>query len=294
MADEDIETGDVDPKIESQAKEMGWTPLEKFKGDPDKWVDAEEFVRRGEHLMPILRQNNNRLKQQLLQRDREIDTLKSELGGMKTALDKLETHYTAANKAAAERAIESLKTQLKEAREDQDVDKEVELLSQIGLAQDEVRRIGDEAEAAKKKSKEPPKQKPQPRDGVDPALADWQENNTWFGTDDKKTKQFNRIAEDLRDEINESGETLVGVPFLERCEELWKEKYGDGTPPSKTDGGKSNSGTAQGAAVKGWNQLPKDAKDACLADVDYLVGEGKRYKTLDDWKKEYVRIYNSI
>lgn len=31
---------------ETKAREMGWTPKEEFKGDPDKWVDAKDWVER--------------------------------------------------------------------------------------------------------------------------------------------------------------------------------------------------------------------------------------------------------
>ncbi len=286
---EDNTNTEVDQEIIKQATELGWTPQDKFKGDPDKWVDADEFVRRGEHLMPILRKTNTRLKSELAQRDSEIDKLRSDLDNVRGTLDRLDQHYSAANKRAAEQAIGSLKEALKSAREDNDVDKEVELLSQIGLAQDEVKRLAQEDEDKGKEKKEVSNKQVT---GIDPSLVAWQRENSWFGTDPKKTKQFNRIAEDLREEINESGEDLTGREFLDRCNDLWEKSHGDSLPNKTDSGGRSSSGSS-GSGPKGWNQLPKEAKDVCLADADYLVGEGKRFKTLDEWKKEYTRIYNA-
>lgn len=33
---------------EAEARKQGWAPKEEWKGDPSKWVDAQEFVRRGD------------------------------------------------------------------------------------------------------------------------------------------------------------------------------------------------------------------------------------------------------
>lgn len=308
MADtDDTDTGNgPDEQIVKAAREMGWTPQDKFKGDPEKWVDADEFVRRGENLLPLLRKSNARLKSELADRDTKIDTLQAQLDNVSGTLERLDQHYSEANKRAAQGAINGLKDQLKAAREDGDIDKETELLEQIGLAQSEKRRLDDEEEKRKKEKEEADKKgKDDPNkdkgkgkpDGLDPDLKSWQTENDWFGTDLKRTKQFNRIAEDLREELNEAGEEdkFTPVEFLEHCQQLWEEQFGDGgEKPSKTDGGSRTSRGNEGGdgKVKGWNNLPKEAKEACLADEATLVGEGKRFKTLDDWKKEYVRIYN--
>lgn len=301
MADtDDIDTGNgPDEATIKAAKEMGWTPQDKFKGDPANWVDADEFVRRGEQLLPLLRKTNARLKHELTERDAKIDTLRAELDNVTGTLERLDAHYSAANKRAAENAINGLKEQLKQAREDGDIDKETELLDQIGLAQTEKRRL-DEEEGKRQKEKEDKKNKPDPDkgkggpEGVDPDLQAWQRENPWYGTDAKRTKQFTRIAEDLRDELNEAGENDKYSPteFLEECKRQWDEQFGDGgEKPGKTDTNGRTSRVSNSGGPKGFNNLPKEAKQACLDDADALVGEGKRYKTLDDWKADYARIY---
>lgn len=301
MADEDTGTG-PDEKTVKAAREMGWTPAEQFKGDPDKWVDADEFVRRGEALMPILRKTNQRLKAELAERDAKIDNLTAEVQNANTAIERLDSHYSEANRRAATQAITNLKDQLKEAREADDTDKEIELLEQIGLAQSEVRRLTEEAD--KKKTADKDKgDKPDGDKGdkgnkpaVDPELKDWEkENKDWFGVDKKRTKQFNRIAEDLREELNEADEAdkFTPVEFLEECQRLWDKEHGDGERPEKTGSSNRSARGNNSGGPKGWNQLPKEAKDACLADADYLVGEGKRFKDLAAWQTEYARIYHA-
>src|SRR5688572_12359429 len=48
------DTPAVDPKIEAEAKEMGWKPKEAWKGDPEGWRPADEFVKRGKEILPIV------------------------------------------------------------------------------------------------------------------------------------------------------------------------------------------------------------------------------------------------
>ena len=50
--------GEDNLAVEKEAREMGWTPKEKFKGNPDKWVTAEEFVERQCHAVKIRGQRN--------------------------------------------------------------------------------------------------------------------------------------------------------------------------------------------------------------------------------------------
>lgn len=299
MADEDTGTG-PDEKTVKAAKEMGWTPQDQFKGDPAKWVDADEFVNRGEQLLPLLRKTNSRLKAELAERDAKIDNLTTEVQNANTAIERLDSHYSEANKRAATQAITNLKDQLKQAREDDDTDKEIELLEQIGLAQSEVRRLTEEAEK-KTEAKDKKPDKPNGNKGnkddppVDPELKDWQKENEWFGTDAKRTRQFNMLAADLREELSAAGDDdkYSPVEFLQETQRLWEEQFGDGQRPDKTGSGNRSARGGNANGVKGWNQLPKEAKDACLADADYLVGEGKRFKDLAAWQAEYARIYHA-
>lgn len=297
MADTDEDTGNgPDAQTVKAARDMGWTPAEQFKGDPEKWVDADEFVRRGEQLMPILRKTNARLKSELAERDAKIDNLTTEVQNANTAIERLDAHYSEANKRAAQQAISSLKTQIKDARDEGDVDKEIELLRQVGLAQGEIDKLTEEA---KKKTEVKKEDKPDDNNDnrrVDPELKEWQKENDWFGTDAKKTRQFNMLAADLREELNAAGDDdkYSPVEFLQETQRLWEEQFGDGGQrPDKTGSGNRTSRSNNSGGPKGWNQLPKEAKDACLADAEILVGEGKRFKDLPAWQAEYARIYHN-
>jgi hypothetical protein len=274
----------IPEEVLKEAKSLGWVPLEKFRGNKEQWVDADEFVERGKNVMPILRATNDRLRNELLTRDRKIDTLQRTLEGATTAIQRLEAHYTAANKRAVEIAKAQLKEDLKGAIEDRDVDRELEIRDKI----EELRVAGDKVEPVAK----PSDKKDPPSSDLSPEFKEWQDENPWYGEDKKRTKAILRIAEDLRDE----GNKLVGKEFMDECLQKLEEQEADTTTtippqrrPSKVDTGNPAAGGP--SSGKGWNSLPKEAQQACLQDAEELVGPEKRYKSLDDWKKAYTKLY---
>src|SRR3990167_1213125 len=52
-------------EVEAKAGEMGWKPKDEYKDDPDKWRPADEFLRRGEEILPFVQKENRRLKERL-------------------------------------------------------------------------------------------------------------------------------------------------------------------------------------------------------------------------------------
>jgi hypothetical protein len=279
------ESSELSPEIVQEATTMGWLPLDKFKGDKTHWVDADEYVEKGRQVMPILLANNKRLQQDLLTRDQKIGTLESQLADTKTAITKLEEHWTAANKRAVQEAKQGLLSSLKEARENDDLEAEQQILGQL----DDIRL----AEKEKPVEKPAPKKEDEPyTNNLSPAFVEWKKDNEWFDVDKKKTKQFLRTAEDLRDE----GVTTQGAAFFKEVEEKFAELYGEQEeqeprrPAAKVEGGNNRSNTR---GAKTFANLPQEAKKACHDDVDALVGPGKTYKTVKEWEDDYAKIYYS-
>ena len=103
---------------EAEAKELGWVPQEQFKGDADKWRPAEEFVRRGEEILPIVRKQNEKLHNEV-----------KELRETNERMSRMFEKTTARIKAEYEGQIETLKTQRKAAIKEGDADR-VEAIEQ--------------------------------------------------------------------------------------------------------------------------------------------------------------------
>lgn len=83
MSEEQTEvTGEEAPQerdFQAEAKNMGWHDPEGegFKGDPKTALNAEDFVKRGEEELPLIRANNKKLQAKLTEQSRDIDELKS-------------------------------------------------------------------------------------------------------------------------------------------------------------------------------------------------------------------------
>lgn len=73
------ETGAADQpqerNYEAEARYMGWVPEAEFKGDkkPAKFLEAKEFVERGETVLPFVQRENKRLKDEIAKRDKDFE-----------------------------------------------------------------------------------------------------------------------------------------------------------------------------------------------------------------------------
>lgn len=283
----DREEEGIPEDIEKEARSMGWVPEAEFKGK--NWVDAEEFVERGRVVMPILLNNNRRLQKELLTRDTKIGTLEQQLQGAQKAIEKLEKHYTETNKRAVEIARAQLKEELKQAREENDVDREMQITDQLADLKQR------ETEAAKEPVAPTPENKPV-QGKYTPDFQEWIDRNPWFGKDAKTSRRFGIIAEELREE----GTELQGPEFLDECVRLYEEEFGPIYPEQEEqEPVRRQSSKVEGVSNRrrarsnghSYADLPAEAKAACNDDADDLVGPGKRYATLKDWQAAYAKIY---
>ena len=283
MNDQDTQGQEVEQEgtdYETAAREMGWVDKDAWEGEEGKWTDAKTFVERGEHIMPILRANNKRLKQDLLTRDKEIATLKSSVDAATKAIKALQKHYTEATEKAVDQAKKDLREQLKQARELGDVDAELE-------AQDKLSELRTASKEVEGQVKEPEPTTP----ALTPEFVEWQKENPWFGgdapVDRKRTKSLTRIAEDLREE----GDDTVGRAFMDKCMKILEKQEGTTTRSnSKVEGGGPGARTSGGG--RAFDNLPKEAKAICHEDNDNFVGPGKMFKTVKEWEDHYANMYN--
>lgn len=137
--------------IQQKAAEQGWKPKEQFEGEEDEFIDAPEFVRRGELFGKIEHQSR-------------------ELKAVKQALDALKQHNTKIEASAYDRAVKALKDQRKEAINDGETSRAFELDDQIEEATKAREQIMREAQV-------PAVQE------VDPAFTNWVDRNPWYTKD---------------------------------------------------------------------------------------------------------------
>lgn len=286
----DGESGGPSQEIISKASEMGWVPQEKFRGDPDRWVDAEEFVRKGEEVLPLIRANNRKLNDQLSARDQENQGLKSEVQQLRESVKAMQEIQQRESVGRVDRQIKVLRRQIEDARADREPDKVVEL-------QERLDALNEERSTVAKPIEEP---KPSGNGDVSAdtarAMREWNAENEWFGKNRVKTAMANAIGQEIRQDPSFKG--VVGREFLDevarRTDEQYAEEFGDRQPADKTSGGSQNGSRSNGGGTrrgKSFNDLPQDARQACHADLDRLVGPNRSFKTKGDYETWYVKEY---
>ena len=135
---------------QQEALENGWVPKEEFKGDPEKWVEAAEYLRRGELFKKIELQS------------RELKDMRQALLGMKKLhADVAEVEYR--------RALDTLKAQKKDALEKGDADAVIAADERIDLIREHQRQANAEVSAPTAGSGD-----------QHPVFVDWVSRNSWY------------------------------------------------------------------------------------------------------------------
>jgi len=265
--------------VQQAAEKMGWIPPSRFRGDPERFVDADLYIERGETVLPIIRDHNKKLQL-------ELDTLKAEsaktqaiLKSAQSSIEQMEERHTVATQRAVDEARRQVKAQLSAASEAGDHDGVAELTDKL------TKMNAVAAEPAKPAPAAPPSFV------APPELAAWNSDNPWFGVDKRKTGLALAIAQELRD----AGDPGTGRIFYDKITEEVNKVFGDPSPKGdKVEGSRGGAGDDEGRPAggrKGYSALPADAKQACDAEARRFVGEGKRYKTQADWRSRYAEIY---
>lgn len=173
------DTPEVNP-IETQAREQGWVPKDEFQGDEVKWVEAGEFIRRGELF-------------------KKIDQVSRTAKRAEQTLEEFKKHYARVKETEYNHALATLKAERKEARIDGDFDKVDEL-------EEKMESVKQEALAAKQeilKSTEVPE--------VHPEVAQWVEANEWYNKDAPMKAYADTVAQQLNKQGITGNALLKGI-----------------------------------------------------------------------------------
>lgn len=237
---------------EAEARAHGWSPQEDFKGDKNRWVDAETFVKRADEVMPFLKKQNGALK-------RDLDE-------MKRTVKELQAFYSKAEARDQKRAMDDLQARHDEAVELGDVAASRAVLRDMeALKADVVAVKADEPE-------------------VDPAelqreLADWTKANDWYVIDDTKRRYADLQADDMGPaEKWPDGRKAWFEEITRRVEDRFAE-----TPrkPAVTNGSGNRTATK---GARSYADLPAEARRMCDRFVKTVPGFTKEQYLRDyDW-----------
>ena len=153
---------------EQLAYSQGWRPKEEWKGDPDKWVGANEFLFRGELMDRIQKQT------------RVINDMNATQAELKKALKALGEHNAQIAEKEYNRALASLKKQRREAMREDDF----EAVDEIEDRMDELKDAKREHVANEEESQEADETKEEEQQAPPPEVEAWvQANDSWYNSD---------------------------------------------------------------------------------------------------------------
>lgn len=268
--------------VEQEALHLGWIPKEEFKGDPEKWTDAETFVRRGKELLPILRKNNETLQGQVGRLEGQLAETRQIIAQHTEEMEAMKDLQKKAVKDAVQRAREELRASLRTAKESGDLDAEVEITEQLGEVNRQLKDLDNVPTV-----KAPPETKTPP---PDPDTLAWISRNPWFESDAALQGLTMGLAQKIKSSQATSG--LTGKAFYDKLDEMLVEYLPSRRQaPSKVEGGRGSGGGSGGGSEKSFSSLPTDAKAECEKESKRFVGEGKAFKTKAEWQAHFAELY---
>lgn len=241
---------EVDPAIHDKARAQGWVPKEEFRGDPNRWIDAKQFVERGENILPILKERNEHLTK--------------EIGEVKKSVTELTNFYKNAEDRAYKRALQDIEARRIAAVETGDV---------AGFQAVEKERA--DLEQAK------PSAAPAGKPADSPEMAAFRANNVWYDADPELTAEADALG------IVYAKQGMPYKQVLDRVQERIKAIHPDKFSNARRDGAAAvegvdtSTGLPRKAGARTYENLPAEARSQC----DKWVKQG--LLTKDDYLRDY-------
>lgn len=268
------------PEVQAKAEAMGWIPPTRYNKAPDQFVDAEEFIKRGEIVIPIIRETNKRLTADLAASQAQAAAMQAALAQTQKSVAEMEERHAVELQKTRERTREQVKAQLAAASSEGDHEAVAELTDRLV----KINAEPPAKEASKPVSAALPAQ-------IDPALREWNVENPWFGKDKRRTALALSIAQEFR----EGGDPSTGRAFYEKVaaevSAIFDKEESSTGPASKVEGARNGVEGPRTGSKRSYDSLPAEARSACDADQRNFVGPTKRYKTAAEWRNRYAEIY---
>ena len=294
MAEETVVEG-TPVDWEAKARETGWAPKEQFRGDPEKWIDAETWAKRGEEFIPLLKTANRELRSQIDAMNGKLEQQGRMLNAASKALEELKTESLEQNTEQLAGRKNELMNAIAEAHSAGEIRRELELRDELADVNESIRGMKRPAQPQVQPSTEG-------GNGVDhtqnPIFQQFLKDNPWFGHD----AMMSDAALGLLNRMNASGESARMTPS-ERFDRVAKEikaRFGYSenprrNSPNRVEGGGGPGGGSVGSG-KDYESLPPEAKQSCDRIATRFVGKANakgevRFKSLSEYRAHYAKDY---
>lgn len=275
-----------DTGIEARARLMGWRPKEEFRGPAEAWRDAEEFIRRGEEELPVLRERARASERRMTQ-------MQTDLSETKGVLADFTERFRTADERAYKRARADLEKERLAAIEAGDV-------PAVRRIEGEVAELDEGKPKPSAEAKRPAAVPPAADAGVHPDAVAWGRENGWYYADQGMrdaamgVHQSLLVAEpdlSLRDNLARVTATIRTmfpgrVPEARRAPAREEDDENERrNEPAAVGSGREGRGGGRPKAGS-FDAMPADSKAAFARYSKSLDGKGKPL-TKEEWAVDY-------
>jgi hypothetical protein len=251
---------------EDEAREMGWVPEEEWKGDKAQWRGAEEFVNRGEKIVPILKDRLGKTEERLSKTEEDLQMV-------------IKLNREEVNRARQE-GYEKAKAKYNKDLQELQVE-EIEAVSEADTKKyAEIQQKKAQLKEPEKPAEEPTQTEPSP------VFKEWHKKNPWYEKDEVLTRYSMALVPDIRNQHPEYNEEQ----FFAEIDRVLRKDFPDKfkNPNREKDGGvEGGAGGEKGkGGKKTWSDLPDNAKAAYKRLEKRFENQGREIK-----KEDYVKQY---
>lgn len=184
MSEEIIPSGEVPEvpqlsEVEQEAVASGWVPKEEYKGVEHKWVDAGEFLRRGELF-------------------KKIEDQSKQLKDVRSALNEMKKLHSQVREVEYKRALDALREQKRTALQDGDADAVIAAEERIDLVKEQVKQLQAEPQEVQETTEHP-------------EFTQWTDRNSWYKSSGPMKAFADALGQDLARAGNSPSEVLKKV-----------------------------------------------------------------------------------
>ena len=266
----------------------GWAPKEQWRGPEDHWVDADEFIERGKTILPIMRENNQRLTADNQRMAGEIKELKELVQNGQASIEEFKKYHSEELKRQVTEARTNLRREIEQARKDGDVEGVVTLSGQLDELDETQRQLNAKPADGGKK---PPNGEGGKPVELPADLKGWMADNQWYGSDPVKTALMEGLAAQYRNDPN-ADQNLKGRAFYDEIARR-VDAYGkpERTPNKLEGGGGGGAGGSGQQSTSGFNALPPEAQAHARSQIPKFVGKGMMFEKEQDWLDYFAKYY---
>lgn len=292
-------------RTEASASAQGWRPKEQWQGDPDKWVDAAEFLRRGFESPAILADRTRRMEGQLNGVRSELADTRTKLGEALETINLTTEMMRTADKRAYDRALR----EIQEKRQAAVASGDEGAFQRADAEMEELRKTEPKAATARQ-----PNGAAQPTPGAAAPVAEplevasWKRDNQWYNQD----AEMQSFADGVHISLLRSspgmtmGENLASV--RRQVERAYPDRFDRAGPSAREPDGDGGSRRGDAPAVvpsgepsgsgsrtprRNFDSMPKESKDAYGRYAKQLEGKGKPL-TKDEWSESYWSQFQEV